>query len=68
MTLEQYTDLELLAELVRRNGRSQAPVKTIRSADHSETIIGIGKDHVANIIMENEAAEILERPLKALVA
>lgn len=57
--LSAYTDIQLLTELVRRNGYGKAPINTSRFSPHSETLIAIGKDHTANISMDNDALRVL---------
>ena len=53
--MEKFSDEELLLELIRRNDLRPAPTTTGRNKDHSEIIVGIGQNHVASIVMENDA-------------
>jgi len=57
--LSKYSDIELLKELVTRNGKSEAPVKTKRYGPHFETLVAVGNDHTAKITMDDEAMEVM---------
>ena len=46
---------DLLRELFKRNGLSSAPTKIELVSSHKECIIGIGKDHTASIIIDENA-------------
>ena len=55
MSIEKYTDVELLNELVKRNGKSAAPRNIQLAGTWFSTIVGIDKDNVAEIIFTDEA-------------
>jgi len=55
--LKNTTDLQLLSELIRRNGVDTASAVTRRSGDWTESIIGVGVDNVAYITMTDESLE-----------
>lgn len=55
MELDKFKTIDLLAEIIRREKLSDAPIKTSRSSNHKEVIIGIGNDEVANIIIHDDA-------------
>ena len=57
--LHQYSNLDLLRELIRRNGHTPAPISTVRSIPFRETLIAVGKDHTADITMCSETMDIL---------
>ena len=60
--MDQFTDLELLAELVRRNGDrlTSSPVKRTYATPHFDLCIGIGPDHTADITLDSDALEELK--------
>lgn len=55
MGIDIFTDIELLNELIKRNGKSAAPSKIQLAGPWFSTIVGIGKDNVAEIIFTDEA-------------
>jgi hypothetical protein len=55
MSLERYTDLQLLAELIRRNGTAAAPWQVVRGSPYTSVLVAIGKNHTAEIVMPEEA-------------
>ena len=57
--LDNLTDEQLLKELLRRNIPTTAPTKIELASGHLEATIGIGKDHVADIIIDSEALDKL---------
>lgn len=57
--LSQYSDLDLLRELIRRNGHTEAATETKRYVPFRETLIAVGKDHTAEIIMCSETIDLL---------
>ena len=57
--LKDFTSMDLLQVLIYRNGKSEAAVKTERFVPHMETIIAIGNDFVASIVMPNDAYHAL---------
>lgn len=61
--VEHCTDEELVRELVKRakdRGRLQsAPDKTTRHTPHSSVLIGIGTDHTADLVLDDDAVDIL---------
>lgn len=53
--LNDYSDIELLKELIKRNGFQPAPTRTQRHGEWHSTIVGIGKDEIAEICLTDEA-------------
>jgi hypothetical protein len=51
--LQQFTDEDLLRELIRRNGIVEAP--TSRTMHEYEVLLGIGKDHHCYITFTGKA-------------
>jgi hypothetical protein len=65
MSLEQYSNIELLAELLEREGPPhQAPEKTVRYGVHYEVLVGIGKDNTANITLTDDDLTVLRDMLQ----
>ena len=58
MSIKNYSDEELLSELILRNKPEQAPRNITISKSGKEAVIGIGKDHAAMILMHDD--DILE--------
>lgn len=60
--VSQATDVELLAELVSRNGHQKAPTMTrLYGPDHLETLVAIGKGGTARIAyMRSDLEELGE--------
>lgn len=54
MDLSNYTDEQLLMELVRRNGYDDAASRVVRSGVFYETWVGIGEDYSASLVMSEE--------------
>lgn len=54
-----YTDEDLLLELVNRNVMLEAPKKTERFVPHYEVIVGIGNNDSASIILPAKSFEVL---------
>jgi len=55
--LQQFTNEDLLRELIRRNGIVEAP--TSRTMHEYEVLLGIGKDHHCYITFHKEDVEAL---------
>ncbi len=58
--LVDYTDLELLAELLRRHPPKPGPNRVSWSHRPLGAVIGVGKDHVADIYLDEDAYEALK--------
>lgn len=58
--LNDYSDIELLKALISRNGFQPAPTKTQRHGEWHSTIVGIGKDDIAEICLTDEAMRELD--------
>lgn len=58
--LHCFTDVELLNELIKRNGLHQGPTKTTYAGTIREAVIGIGNDHTADIRLHVEDYEALQ--------
>ena len=59
-SLRDFTDEQLLFELLTRNALSKAPVKTeYYGDDWLDCIIGLGSDNVANIRLTQEDFDAL---------
>lgn len=59
--MEDYSDLELLAELVRRNDGRLTPSPKARQfvSPHRDLCVGIGPDHTADITLgDDDLAEL----------
>ena len=52
--MRQYTNEQLILELIKRNGISNAPIRTIRYGDHYQSIIAIDKDHSAHLTLTDD--------------
>ena len=52
--ISQATDIELLAELVSRNGHAEAPTKTVRIRKFREVLVGIGTRETAHIVFHQD--------------
>jgi hypothetical protein len=57
--MKQYSDIELLAELIKRNNIHEAPSSTIRYGKHYESLIAIGDNHTAFLTIIDDAYEHL---------
>ena len=55
-----FTDLELLAELIKRNVPMEAPRQTTRSPGYSQSIVGVGNDEIATIEIHDDALDYLK--------
>jgi hypothetical protein len=53
--IETYTDIQLLAELIRRTVLYPAPRSRGYGTPHKEITVGIGPDHIATITLEQDA-------------
>ena len=62
--LSAYSDLALLAELLRRNHESPCPTKVQRQGDWHSHLISIGSDEFAEIVLTDEAKKELEGLIK----
>ena len=59
--LKDFTDTELLQELLTRNNPGIAPRKTVRQGVWFDSIIGIGNDHTASIYIDDDALRELSK-------
>ena len=58
--LSNFTDVQLLAELVKRNGAYEAPTKiSLAKGEWQECLVGIGKDNTASIYIDSDAIKLL---------
>ena len=57
--ISEFTDIELLRELFMRNKVGQAPVKSSREGEWSSSIVAIGKDNSAEIVLTDEAYDLV---------
>ena len=55
--LKPFTDLQLINELVHRNGIGDAPTKTIRCGEWCEVLVAAGNDETIYITFPDEALE-----------
>ena len=60
LPLDEYSSEELLFCLLMREDWTEAPVKREFYGEHYDTVIGIGKDHTANITLSKQDYEALE--------
>jgi len=61
MNIDQFSDIELLCELVKRNGKATAAHTTRRQGVHYETLVAVGKDNCAYIVLTDDGFEELQR-------
>lgn len=54
-------ELEALTTLLQQNKLSAAPYKTVRTGKHYDVVIGIGRDHIANLVIDSEALDKLKQ-------
>ena len=59
--LADFTDEQLLAELVRRHKVQVAPNSVKLLTPHSVVAVGIGKDHTATVVVDDESLEELKK-------
>jgi len=59
MNIEEATDIDLLRELVRRNGIGPAADTTSRNGQWDSILIGIGNDDTAEITLPRESSSVL---------
>lgn len=57
--LKDFPDIQLLKELIRRNGFSDAPTKVTRQGEWSSVLLAVGKDETAEIILTGDALAYL---------
>lgn len=57
--LKDYSDTQLLAELISRNQFQPAPTKTQRHGEWFSSLVGIGDDETAEICLTAEAMQEL---------
>lgn len=55
------TDIDLLAELVRRRGVGQSPKRREYRTPHYDVLIGIGRDNTADITLDGDSLLELNR-------
>ena len=60
LPVNEVTNEELLLELLSRQKLNIAPIKKQFHTIHSEAIIGIGKDDVAYIQLDNDSLVVLK--------
>lgn len=53
--LQEYTNLELLRELLSRDVLIDAASKSVRHIPHKSLTIGIGCDHTAEVILATDS-------------
>ena len=58
--LKMFSENELLAYLIAKNKISEAPSKIELYTEHKEITLGIGNNHVAQLIISKEALEALQ--------
>lgn len=58
--LKDFSDVDLLRELVRRNGAQPGPSSVKYFVPTKTTIVGIGRDHCADIVFSADAFQSLE--------
>jgi len=58
--LDDYSDIELLKALIKRNGFQPASIKTQRHGEWHSAIVGIGKNESAEICLTDEAIKELD--------
>jgi len=54
-SIKEATVVELLSEIINRNGLTEAPKKITLVTEHHECIVGIGGDDIAVILISNES-------------
>ena len=58
-TLQYFKTTDLLKEIINREGYSSAPKKTERMGNWHSCIVGIGKDNVADICLDDDDLKVL---------
>lgn len=58
-TLDTASDTDLLRELLNRNRLEQGPIRSVHSSTIRESVIAVGNDHTASILIHSDAAEVL---------
>lgn len=61
MYLNKFSTISLLKEIIKRGKLQQAPTKQTRTNDHKILTIGIGCDHVADLIIHDDALKELNK-------
>ena len=61
--LNNVSTIRLLKEIIRREGYDTAPQKIELHSPHYISVIGIGKDHMAQIIIDPDDYEALNQML-----
>lgn len=59
LLLSQLTDIDLMKELIARNGMIDAPTKIIRTRGNGSVLIGVGRNHCAELTVSMEALKIM---------
>lgn len=62
--LSKFTILELIREIVKREGYAHAPIKTVRHGTHYEVLFAIGDDEAGHIIFTDDALPIVTGELR----
>jgi hypothetical protein len=60
-TIRDFSELQMLRELIRRGKIQEAPRKITFAVPYSSVLVGIGKDYFADIIIANDAIAELEQ-------
>lgn len=58
-TLADYSNAELMRELINRNGLGPAPIKTSYHGPHQSCIVGITPDESINVTMAQETINVI---------
>ncbi len=60
-TIKDFSELQMLRELISRGKIQEAPKRMTFAVPYSSVLVGIGKDHYADIIIADDAIAELER-------
>jgi len=64
--LERTLETSALREIIKQNGRSDAPIKTERAeGEYVSCLVAIGPDETAEIILTKDALKLLENEMDA---
>ncbi|WP_162619423.1 hypothetical protein [Salinicola peritrichatus] len=59
--MADLTDIDLLAELIRRRGVGHAPKRREYHTPHYDVCVGVGRDHTADITLDGDSLLELNR-------
>lgn len=57
--VKEVDTIALLFEIIKREGTGEAPIKTTYFTNFEECIVGIGKDNIASIYLDEDDIQAL---------